>query len=540
MTTSKRIHFYFAAVCLLGMSLISLKSHAQGLQSGRQIELLNANTIEFDKSLGNGAKRLIGNVRFKQNNAIMTCDSAYFYEDNTVDAFSHIHINQGDTVHLYGDLLRYNGNEKMAHITNNVRLVDRNTVLVTKNIDYNTRDNIAYYVDGGKITNGPDNLESTIGYYYANEKMFYFRRNVVVRNPKYVIKSDTLKYQTIIRQAYFLGPTTITSKENFIYCENGWYNTMTNKAQFQKNAYLKGKGQIIKGDSLFYDRNKSFGRAIRNVSIVDSARNVTLTGHYGEYYEKPEAALMTQHARLIKVDSKGDSLFAHADTLRMNLDTTGIHRRFYGYHGARFYKSDIQGICDSLSFSFIDSTFKMYGHPVLWSGENQITSDYIDMLTANNQMKEMHMKGVSMIVSKEDSVKFNQVKGRDMLGTFKDNELVRIDVTGNSQTVYYPKDGPEIIGMNKAESSDLIIFLENRKVHKIRFITQPAATLYPLKDAPDADKFLRGFKWFGELRPVSANDIFREVKPVVEKSTKDGKKIEQKDSVTPEKSKTRK
>ena len=137
-------------------------------------------------------------------------------------------------------------------------------------------------------------------------------------------------------------------------------------------------------------------------------------------------------------------------------------------------------------------------------------------------------------------VDLDQVKGRDMLGIFKDNELVRINVTGNSQTVYYPKDGPEIIGMNKAESSDLIIFLENRKVRKIRFITQPAATLYPLKDAPDADKFLRGFKWFGELRPVSANDIFREVKPVVEKSSKYGKKIEQKDSVTPEKPITRK
>ncbi len=506
-------HYYLkkfvTAASFFGLSLISFNMVAQ---TSHRIELLNSNTMEYNKLLGNGAKRLIGNVQFKQNQAIMSCDSAYFYDDNTVDAFGNIHINQGDTVHLYGDLLHYDGNEKLAKVRNNVRLIDKTTRLNTQAIEYNTRDNIAYYTVGGKITNGPDSLESQIGYYYANEKMFYFHKKVRIKNARYTIFSDTLKYQTIIRQAYFFGPTRIISKENFIYCENGWYNTLTNKAQFQKNAYLQGKGQKLEGDSITYDRNKSFGRAFHNVHLTDSAHNTILRGHYGEYCEKPESALMTDSAQLIKVDAKGDSLFIHSDTLRMKLDTTGIFREFASYYGVRLFKSDIQGICDSLTFSFVDSTFRMYHNPILWSGENQISASFIDMVTQNNQMKEAHILNTAMIVSKEDSTKYNQIKGRDMLGIFVKNELSQINVTGNSQTVYYPKDGADIIGMNKAESTNLQIFLENKKIRKIRFITQPSATLYPLKDAPEDQKILKGFQWHGEARPLSSLDIFRKTK----------------------------
>ena len=509
MITSYSLKKIVTAASLLSLSLVSLNIVAQ---TERRIELLNSNTMEYNKSLGNGAKRLIGNVQFKQNQAIMNCDSAYFYDDNTVDAFGNIHINQGDTVHLYGDLLHYDGNEKLAKVRNNVRLIDKATKLVTDVIEYNTRDNIAYYTTGGKITNGPDSLESQIGYYYANEKMFYFHKKVRVKNVRYTILSDTLKYQTIIRQAYFFGPTRIISKENFIYCENGWYNTLTNKAQFQKNAYLQGKGQKLEGDSITYDRNLSLGRAFHNVQLTDSAHNTLLRGHYGEYCEKPEAALMTDKAQLIKIDSKGDSLFIHSDTLRMQLDTTGFFREFASYYGVRLFKTDMQGICDSLTFSFSDSTFRMYHNPVLWSGENQISASFIDLVTKNNQMKLAHILNSAMIVSKEDTTLFNQIKGRDMLGLFVNNELTQINVTGNSQTVYYPKDGNDIIGMNRAESTNLQIFLENRKVRRIRFITQPAATLYPLKDAPEDQKVLKGFQWHGEERPVSSQDIFRKIK----------------------------
>jgi lipopolysaccharide export system protein LptA len=496
------------AAGLISLSLVSLNMVAQ---SSHRIELLNSNTMEYNKALGNGAKRLIGNVQFKQNQAIMSCDSAYFYDDNTVDAFGNIHINQGDTVHLYGDLLHYDGNEKLAKVRNNVRLIDKATKLITDVIEYNTRDNIAYYTVGGKITNGPDSLESQIGYYYANQKMFYFNKKVRIKNSRYTIYSDTLKYQTIIRQAYFFGPTRIISKENLIYCENGWYNTLTNKAQFQKNAYLQGKGQRLKGDSITYDRNKAFGRAFRNVQLTDSAHNTILRGNYGEYCEKPESALMTDSAQLIKIDDKNDSLFIHSDILRMQLDSTGIFRQFTSYYGVRLYKSDIQGICDSLTFSFVDSTFRMYRNPVLWSGENQISATFIDLVTSHNQMKEMHILNAAMIVSKEDSALYNQIKGRDMLGIFKNNQLAQINVTGNSQTVYYPKDGNEIIGMNRAESTNLQIFIENKKIRKIRFITQPSATLYPLKDAPSEQKILKGFQWHGDERPTSSLDIFRKI-----------------------------
>jgi lipopolysaccharide export system protein LptA len=484
-------------------------------QTSRQIELLNSNTMEYDKSIGGGAKRLIGNVRFKHMSATMNCDSAYFYDNNTLDAFGHILINQGDTLLLHGDLLHYDGNTKMALVRDNVKLIDKTSslTLTTNNIEYNLIEKVAMYNTGGVINNGTDNLRSKLGYYYANKKMFHFRTNVEIKNPKYTILSDTMTYHTILHQTYFFGPTEIESKDNYIYCENGWYNTTRNVAQFQKNAYLSNKkGMSLEGDSLYYDRNKGFGKAFKNVTLRDTANAVTLLGNYGTYLQVPEAAMFTDRAQMIKVDNKGDSMFLHADTLRMKLDSIGLHREFWGFNNVRIFKSDIQGVCDTLHFSFADSAFHMDGRPALWSGGNQLTANKIKLVTSHKSLDKMFLFGSSFIISKEDSSFFNQIKGRDMVGYFVLNELSKIEVKGNSQTVFYPKDGDDMIGVNLAESTDLEIFIKEKKIKKVRFLIKPTATLYPMTQLPAKnDMILKGFKWLEKQRPLSREDIFRKI-----------------------------
>jgi len=477
-------------------------------QNETTIEIINSDSMEKDESLGTNAIRYIGNVIFKHEEAIMYCDSAYFYPDeNIVRAYYNIHIEQGDTLDLYGDLLTYNGDNKLAQIRNNVTLIDKESVLKTQKLDFNLEDRIGYYFDGGKITNGDNELHSILGYYYSKDKLFFFRDSVIIINPDYKIFSDTLKYHSVTEVAYFLSPTEIISKENYIYCENGWYDTQHNISQFNENAYLISEGQYIRGDSLYYERDTGIGKAFDNVEIYDSTRNVILKGKFAYYIEDPEYAMLTDSAEFIQLSDE-DTLYVHADTLESVLDSTGLHKILKAYYKVKMFSKDFQGKCDSLSYIERDSVFQFFSEPVLWSQEHQLTAEHIDLHTAHEKLHYINLIASSYIISREDSIRFNQIKGRNMIGFFADNELVRIEVKGNGQTIYFPKDEEELIGINKAESTDLVIYLEEGKIERIKFISEPAATLFPPDDLQENELFLGGFVWLDQFRPYSKEDIF--------------------------------
>lgn len=483
----------------------------QGGQDGkvRKIEIVNANSTEFDASLGTNAKRLIGNVIFKHGDAVMYCDSAYYFSDiNVMDAYSHIHIIRNDTLHLYGDFLKYIGNEKLAEVRDNVKLVDNETTLTTNYLDFNIRENYGYYMNGGDIVSGQNNLRSEKGYYYANTKTFFFKDSVVIDNPDYDIYSDTLRYNTESKIAWFYGPTEIISDENYIYCENGWYDTDKDISQFNKNAWLKSKDQILRGDSLYYERNTGFGQAFNHVQLHDLKQDVILQGNFAEYYEEPERALLTDSAVFMQISDDKDTLYVHADTLRSVMDTSGLHKIIKAYYKVKIYEKDLQGKCDSLAYSFADSVIRLYREPVLWSADNQLTADYIEIQTRNNNVDKIVMENTAFIISREDSVRFNQIKGKKMTGYFSNNELYKINVDGNGQTIYFARDKNVIVGVNKAESSSLIIYLQDRKIRKINFITKPEGTLYPPFTLKRDELMLKDFQWYEEYRPLNKHDIF--------------------------------
>ena len=476
-------------------------------QKVTRIEILNSDSMEKDEKTANAIK-YIGNVIFRQDEALMYCDSAYFFtEENSVTAYHNIHIEQGDTLDLYGDFLTYDGNERLAEITENVKLIDRENILTTNNLDFNLRTNIGYYINGGKIINGENNLESGIGFYYSNLKLFHFRDSVVILNPDYTIYADTLKYNTVSEVAYFLGPTEIISKDNYIYCENGWYDTKKDIAQFNENAYLVSKGQYLKGDSLYYERETGLGKAYDNVELFDSAQNIILKGRYAIYKEEPEYALLTESAQFIQIADE-DTLYMHADTLESVLDSSGVKKILKAYYHVKIFREDMQGKCDSLVYLESDSVFQLFREPVLWSEENQLTAEHIALHLANKKLHYIDMISSSFIISQQDSIRYDQIKGKNMTGYFVNNKLVRIEVKGNGQTIYYAKDQGELIGINHAESSDLIIYLKDSKINRINLIMAPKATLYPPEGSEEIETKLKGFIWLEKFRPASKEDIF--------------------------------
>ncbi|GAH68303.1 unnamed protein product, partial [marine sediment metagenome] len=261
---------------------------------------------------------------------------------------------------------------------------------------------------------------------------------VVVINPDYTIYSDRLKYNTENKITYFYGPTEIFSDSSYIYCERGWYNTETDISQLNQNALVKNSKQTVKGDSLYYEKLTGFGRAVNNVVIIDHEQDIILKGNRGIYYENSDYARLTDRAQFIQITPE-DTLYLHADTLLSELDTSDT-KFIKAYYGVKIFKSNLQGKCDSMAYSFADSVIRLYYEPVLWSEVNQISAEYIEIHTEHKQAKTMYLEKSSFIISKEDTSKFNQIKGKNMVCHFRDNELYRIDVKGNGQTVYYPVD----------------------------------------------------------------------------------------------------
>lgn len=485
--------------------------HELKAQTARKIEVRSADALEFDDKLS-GAQRLIGNVVFEHEGTLLYCDSAYLYDrSNRLEAYSNVRI-VGDSVTVTGDRLNYDGETRLADISGKVvRMTDPSTVLTTDRLRYDMQRKVASYTTGGKIESAKNKNELTSrnGQYFSKEKTFYFRYNVQLKNPDYIMKGDTLKYNTASEIAYFPGPTTITSDENIIYCENGYYDTKSDISQFEKNARIESKGQVISADRLWYDRNNGLGKARRNVQIVDTTEKIVLTGHYADYYEKTERILVTDSAMMQQAFAKNDTLYLHGDTLRSVTDTLVDKRLIRAYRKVKFFKNDFQGMCDSLTYSESDSLMRMFGNPVIWNEENQLTADSIRIQLANDELHILYMRTAAFIASEEDSLHFNQISGRHITGYFTDGELRKIDVRGNGQSIYYAADEDDgYIGVNKADCTDMLIHIDSSKVRRITFITKPDATLYPVNELSGKELRLRGFKWLNAHRPIKKEEIF--------------------------------
>jgi lipopolysaccharide export system protein LptA len=477
-------------------------------QSNSKIELVNANTLEGGLVKGEKVKRFLGNVAFKQDNVFLYCDSAYFYDNrNAIDAFSHVHILQGDTLNLYGDLLKYDGNTREAELFKNIRMMDPRMTLTTEHLNYNLNTRVAHYNTGGKIVDKENILTSAFGYYNAGIKEFFFKKDVVLTNPRYLMHSDTLKYNTQTKKVFFFGPTTIVGKEESMYCENGWYNTVQDVSQFNKHAFVKTKDQTLRGDSIYYNKRIGLGKAFKNIEIRDSIQKIIVTGDYAESNRKKGASLVTGRALLTEL-IENDSLFLHGDTLRI-LDSTSTGRVLFAYHHVKMFKKDFSAKCDSMVYAYKDSTIQLHRDPIVWSNQDQLTAKFITIEIKNKAIHKLNLMANAFIISKEDSSKFNQVKGKKMEGFFKESQLYKVFVEGNGQTVYYAKEKDSTYtGVNRADCSNILLLLKQNHVEKITLINAPDANFFPI-DTKDPDDFrLKGFEWKIKLRPECKEEIF--------------------------------
>ncbi len=509
-----RHRILFAGIlCLFGIGMVARVSPPDdNPEKKSKVYLLHSDVLRFDKAQNPDAQIVDGNVVFRHDSVYMYCDSAYFYNaTNSLEAFGNVKMNQGDTLFLYGDYLFYDGNSQIAMVRENVRMENKQTVLLTDSLNYDRILNLGYYFDGGTLMDEENVLTSNWGEYSPSTKIAVFNHDVKLVNPQFTLTSDTLKYSTETKIANIVGPSDIVSDKNHIYSELGYYNTSTEQAELLNRSVLTNEGKKLIGDSLFYDRAKGYGEAFDNIVMNDTVNRNMLTGDYCYYNELSEEALATQRAVAIDY-SQGDSLFMHADTLRMKaffLNTDSVYREMLAYFKVRMYRSDIQGVCDSLVFSTKDSCLTMYRDPIVWNGPQQLLGEEIKVYMNDSTIDWAHIINQALTVERKDSVHYNQINGKEIKAYFENGDARKVDVLGSVHVVYYPEEKDStMIGMNTSETSVLNMFLKDRKMEKMIMSPKSNGTLYPMDQIPPDKLYLGNFAWFDYIRPLNKEDIF--------------------------------
>lgn len=503
----------------------------------QKITVKYAGTFYTDPDIEDGAKVFLRDkskqVHFIHKGADVFCDKAIYYEDQDyLEAFSNVSMKQGDTINMVAKYIEYSGKTQMAFARGDVILTEPQSTLTTDKLYYDRNRQQAYYDTKGKVVrDSSGTITSQIGRYYMAANKYQFTQDVVLVNPEYTLKTERLDFFTENGHAYLFGPSTIVGETSNVYCERGFYDTNSDIGHFQRNARIDYDNRTVEGDSLYFDRNRSFASATNNITVTDTINKSIVRGHYAEVWRDKDSMFITKRAVAISVQEK-DSVYLHADTLMV----TGKedNRITRAYFNARLYKSDLAGKSDSIhvnhktgltqmiNLSRLSSTdaFSTKRKPVLWNLGNQMTGDTIHLISnvKTEKLDSLVVFDNAFLVSKDtlSESAFNQIKGQRLIGLFRDNELYNVDIIKNAEVIYYSRNAEnELVGINKSKSGSINIKIENQAIEEIRLIQQIDGELYPDSMFPKSGRRLRGFDWRGEERPMSVNDLFKDDPPLV-------------------------
>ena len=520
----------------IGCGLWAVGSMAQSM-----VFLEHSETLSFDEARLPDVQILKGNVCFRHDSVLMYCDSAYFFEkQNSLHAFGHVHLLQGDSIEGFGDVMYYNGNTKLARFRKRVRLIhNHTTTLRTDSLNYDRARNIAYYFSGGTIEDSLNVLTSRKGQYTPDNNQAIFRGEVELVNPNFILTADTLYYNTESYQADLVCPTQIIyEEETTILSSNGWYNTQTEKSRLlDRSQIIHSDGMTLTGDTIYYDKSIGFGQVFGHMQSTDSTNQMTLYGNKGEVWEQSKNGYVTDSAMVVDWSDSTMYTYMHADTLfteeipyqiyhlipkdsilvdsvwraqapdTLWKDTT--YQQLRAYYHVRIYREDMQSVCDSVRYHGRDSIISLYGNPVCWNGSNQVSADSIHIYIRNGEIDYLHGIGNTIAIKQEGIEEFDQLAGKEMLAYVRDGDIHMIDVNGNAETIFYPReeDGT-YIGVNKTQSSFVKLYLENRQIHHVVFTTSSSGVMIPLNQATPAERYLTTFFWAEAERPHQPGDIF--------------------------------
>ena len=485
------------------------------------------------------------NVKLIDKKVTLTTDSLDYTMTTDMASYNYSGTVKDSTNVLNSLIGQYYVNESKAYFQTNVDAVTKDYKIKSDTLIYFTNTQKVFIEGPTYIFNEKDTLYTEFGWYDSQKNLANLTKKPRIWNEKQNIKADSIFYDKIKGEGLARGNARLEDIENKIIVEGNRieYNDITKIALATDSAMLI---QYSETDSLFLHAEilrtmpdtaiskksitvKKLPAKITSSPVVTDT--LTAVSQGTEVLTNNELRTDTLTAGELPDDTLSTKILESVELLRdtLSADTLGIKppkdaRLVLAYHKVRFFREDMQGKCDSLVYWSKDSTIQMFTEPVVWSNKNQITANYIEMINRSKDPDEVIMKDDAFIISMEDdSIRFNQIKGKNMTGYVRNNELFKIDVNGNGQSNYYARDKAGIIGLNKAESSNITIHMNQGKVSRIVFIKSPEGELKPMADIDDGDEKLPGFNWQQDIRPKSKKDIFRTEGAVIE--NKQGQEI---------------
>lgn len=497
-------YFYFLAL-LFCCGMIA------NAQESRKIQYESERSIKNEEKYPGAfiLSKVNEQVHFTHEGIEVWTDQAILYpEENFFKAYGNVRMEQGDTITMTSQYAEYNGTTQFAFASGNVHMRNPKTSLQTDSLFFDRTKQQAYYRSGGTIRDSSSVLKSRIGRYFLEDDKYSFSSKVVITNPDYVLTSNQLDFYSNTGNAFFYGPTTIKSDNSSIYAERGFYDTRGDTGYFVRNSRIDYKNRILEGDSLYFNRNTNFASATNNIKVTDTINKSIIRGHYAEVFRDRDSVFITKKAVAVALQDK-DSIYIHSDTLMV----TGKpdNRVIRGFYDVRLFKSNMSGKSDSIHLDERTGLTQMIGRPVIWSENNQLTGDTIHLLNnvETEQLDSLLVFENAFMVQKDSLGGYNQLKGKEMYGKFRENELQQVDLVKNTETIYYMRNEQgDLVGINTTLSSSMEIFFEDRQIVDVYYLNQIDGKLYPEEELPPNMRELKGFNWRGDERLNSVEDLF--------------------------------
>ncbi|HEX6191162.1 MAG TPA: OstA-like protein [Chitinophagaceae bacterium] len=545
----KYIRCIYYCLLLTGLTFSSLLAHTQvpvlapktttstASDTLVTVDIIQARKLEMRKINDSTQLQILaGNVKLKQGNTYFDCDSCVINNNsNTFEAWGNVHINDADTTDVYSNHLLYLTKRKLAYLDGNVRLTDGKGTLTTPDLEYDVDTKIGIYKNGGKVVNKNTVLTSKEGYYYADLKDVYFKINVVMNAPTHHLRTDSLLYNTESETARFIAQTHIRdSSGRTIDTREGFYNLKTGAAEFGRNPKIVDKSTTITGDNVAFDDKKGIVQVTGNGMIVDTAQKTIVMGGLIFHDRNTERTFSTVKPLMIIIQDK-DSIYITADTLftarlsdlygardTLIKDTAkgttvvkpqnvkdSSNRYFEAYRHVRIFSDSLQSVCDSLFYSFRDSTFRLYYDPIVWAQKSQVTGDTILLFTKNKKPERFEVFEKSFLINMMDPGVFNQIKSSRMDGYFVDGNIDSVRAKGYAECIYFIQDEDSAYsGVNESKSDIMDIYFRKQELYKVVFRNSVTGTLWPIRQKDPATMRLENFKWLEERRPKTKYELF--------------------------------
>ena len=566
------MRFLLSLIFVFLLSGTSSKLLAQDPPEENLLRLLSAGSAEVVQNEFQNIRKVKVGVQFLHNNTYILCDSALWnVTENVVDAIGNVRIIQQGTT-LLSEKIHYIADQSLAQVRGNlVELIDKEENRLRTNIlDYYTKDSIGYFYNGGSVMNKDGNaIESIKGSYNAKIKIFKFITNVEIYSDSLMMKADSLEYDYDNDIIKFISSTLGWKNDSFLKTKKGYYNRKREEYFFHDSTYLFTKDQEIWADSILYKRDSSFTKMTGNVQITDTSQSTLLYTDKLEYWDKPyPKAIITKNPSLgyyTYEENQADTLFVSADTLTLdsypykdvdstvrvealsrryqslldafesllktlsrkgakaieNPDTlkladntftdTTVVRFIKAYHNVKLHRSNLQGRCDSLIATSIDSIGRMYGSPILWSDNNQFRGDSIQLVVQLKQLTKVELLSSAFTISQEDSIHFNQVKSTDIVGYFTNNKLHRFDALGGVNLLFFLQEDSVVTNMNQKVCRAFRAEIADNKLQRVKYIQEIKSDAFPIADLALNKQKLKGFNWVEDTRPKNRFDVSQRV-----------------------------